>query len=258
MENLQNQIRWLLQEKYGGQPTRKATAAKAKKDIQRLNNAEPLDYIIGFMEFLGCKIDLSKKPLIPRVETEYWTEKAIEEIHHNFHSCENCEIGVLDMFAGSGAIGIAVLKHISGAHVTFADSEKNCIEQIKINAKINKLQKEQYAVIRSNVFENIQGQFDVIFANPPYIPTKRKSKVQRSVIKHEPKAALFGGEEGLLYIQQFLGQAKSFLKPAGRIYMEFDSPQKPKITKLIKKFRYSGHEFQKDQYGKWRYVVILK
>ncbi len=270
MKNINNKINWILQEKYNGELTN-----KAKIDIERLKKGEPLDYIIGFVNFLGCKIDLSKRPLIPRVETGYWTDIAIKELKN-----QNRKLKILDMFSGSGCIGISIMRHIGKATVVFADSQNNCIEQIKINCKINmrsifsslvrrnkinflsplslenKINKKRYKIIQSDVFKNVEGKFDYIFANPPYIPIKRKNKIQKSVLEYEPKEALFGGKEGFFYIRKFLASAKDFLNDEGRIYMEFDSIQKKEIEKLLRGLDYKNFKFYKDQYNKWRYVVI--
>lgn len=249
---IDKEINWLLREKYNGKIT-KAT----KKDIKKLKMGEPLDYVIGFTEFLGCKIDVSKRPLIPRPETEYWTEKVIHEIG-NPSACftrSGQNLRILDIFAGSGCIGIALLKRCKNSKLVFADSENNYVEQIKINCKINDILKNRYKIVNSDIFENIKGKFDYIFANPPYIPIKRKNKIQKSVLNYEPASALFGGGDGLLYIRKFLADAKNFLKPNGVIYMEFDSLQKKDIEKLLKKFNYKKYEFFKDQYGKYRYLM---
>jgi len=207
------------------------------------------------------------------------------------------------MFAGSGCIGIAVLKHTKNSEVVFVDNDKKCLKQIKINLKINLLQdamsqnapttslirankgctkEKRCFVVSSDIFSNIRGKFDYIFANPPYIPDYRKNpsprfrailrnRVQKSVLKYEPKKALFAGKEGLFYIRKFLKQSKNYLNQGGpslpvrhrangvrasKIFMEFSPEQKRKIEKLLKKYKYKDWKFYKDQYNKWRWVMI--
>ena len=248
-EIFKREIGWLLQEKYQGRLTK-----AAKKDIARLKAGEPVDYLIGFVEFAGCKIDLSSKPLIPRPETEYWTQKAIQDIRTSLK--RNVSIRCLDVFSGSGCIGIAVLKHIPQARVDFAENEKKFLQQIQLNLKKNRISKKRFKVFQSNIFSDVLGKYDYIFANPPYVAESKKHSVQASVLKHEPHEALFAGKDGLRYIKRFLKEAKKHLLPGGKIYMEFDSPQKREIDKLLKKFVYLHWQFYKDQYGKWRFVVI--
>ena len=161
----------------------------------------------------------------------------------------------LDLFAGSGCIGIAVLKHIPNTHVVAAEKEKKFCDQIKINATLNSIDLKRYRVIQSDVFSSIKGKYDYIFANPPYIAESRKSKVQKSVLEHEPKTSLFAGKDGLDIIRKFLSRAKEFLAPGGDIYLEFDSFQKRSIEQYLKKNGYQNWQFFKDQYGKWRWLV---
>lgn len=251
-----NRVNFLLEEKYRGKPN-----IQFKKDIERLKKGEPLDYIIGFTEFLGCRIDLSKRTLIPRVETEFWVGEAIEKIINEkpFAVAQGKIINpliILDMFSGSGCIGIAILKHVKNSYVVFTDSKKNALDQIKINCKLNNVKSNRHEIIQSDVFGNINGKFDYIFANPPYIAAARKNKIQKSVLKYEPKDALFGGKDGMLYIKEFLAKVPAFVKPLGKMYMEFDSIQKKQIEKLLKKYNYLDFKFHKDQYGKWRYMMI--
>ena len=248
-KQLQKEIDWLLKEKHEG----KFTPA-AKKDLARLKAREPIDYLIGFVEFADCKIDLSLKPLIPRPETEYWTEKAIQDIR--ISSKRDPGIHCLDMFAGSGCIGIAVLKHIPQAHFDFAENEKKFLQQIHLNLRKNRIKKKRLKVFQSNIFSEISGKYDYIFANPPYVAEKRRKSVQASVLKYEPRQALFAGKDGLQYIKRFLKEAKKHLNPKGKIYMEFDSPQKREIEQLLKLYGYSSWQFHKDQYNKWRFVIV--
>jgi len=244
---MQKEIEWLLKEKYRGKNT-----ANFYVDVKRLEAGEPLDYVIGFTEFLGCKIDLSKKPLIPRPETEFWVEEAIKKIKKNKKRSLRC----LDIFSGSGCVGVAVLKNTVSLLCDISEKDKKLLEQIKINLKINKIKPNRYKVIQSDVFKNIKGKYDFILANPPYIGKNKKNKIQKSVLEYEPKKALFGGEDGFIYINKFLGQAKKRLNEGGGIFMEFSPEQKNQIEKIILKHKYSNYEFKKDQYGKWRWVSI--
>lgn len=248
-EQLKKEIGWLLEERYKGKLTK-----AARKDIVKLKEGEPVDYLIGFVDFAGCNIDLSFKPLIPRPETEFWTQKAIEDIQSS--PKRKIDIQCLDMFAGSGCIGIAVLKKIAKAYVDFAEKEKSFIRQIFLNLKKNKLSKQRFSVICSDVFVEIEGTYDYIFANPPYIAQKREKNVQSSVLTYEPKDALFAGKDGLKYIKSFLKGAKDYLAKNGKIYLEFDSPQRKEVNGLLKEYNYSSWQFHKDQYNKWRFVIV--
>jgi len=202
------------------------------------------------MKFLNCKIDLSKKVFQPRMETEYWVRKSLKEL-----KTENgkLKIKILDIFAGSGCIGIAILKNIQNSFVDFVDISSKAIEQIKINLILNKIAKNRYKVIKSNLFEKVKEKYDFIFANPPYVALKRINQVQKEVLKNEPKEALFAGPEGMFWIEKFLKESKKYLKPRGIIYMEFDPQQKEKIKKFLEKenFQFSFH---KDQFKKYRWL----
>lgn len=242
---MQKEINWLLKEKYDNQLTR-----KAEGDIERLKKGEPVDYLIGFVNFLGCKIDLSKKPLIPRPETEYWVGEVIKELK------KNKEINILDIFSGSGCIGVAILKNVKKAKVDFVEKNKKLLEQIAINLKLNNIGKDRYKIIQSDIFDKVRAKYDYIFANPPYIAKTRKGKIQKSVLKYEPKEAFFAGKDGFLYIKRFLRLAPKFLNNGGRIYMEFDSFQKKDIIRLMEDFQYNNWKIYNDQFSKPRYLVI--
>jgi len=203
------------------------------------------------VNFLNCKIDLSKKVFEPRIETEFWVGKALDELR-----IKNHELRVLDIFAGTGCIGITFLKNIKNARVDFADISQKAIKQIRINLKLNRVPRNQYRIYQSNLFEKIRkNKYDIIFANPPYIALERINEVQKEVLQKEPRAALFAGKDGMFWIERFLKEVKKHINKKGVIYMEFDPFQKEKIRKILEKREFK-FEFRKDQFKKYRWLII--
>ena len=212
----------------------------------------PVEYEKGYTKFLNCKIDLRNRVFIPRIETEFWVRRAIKEI-----SSLKERLKVLDIFAGSGCIGIAILKNIKNSYVDFADTDKKAIGQIKINLKLNKIPRERYRIYKSDLFEKIKNKnYNYIFANPPYVAKERLKEVQPSVLKYEPKTSFLAGKRGLFYIRKFLKEAKRFLKERGTVYLEFDPLQKKEIEDILKKKGYKNFKFFKDQFKKYRFVKV--
>lgn len=245
MEKYLKEKNWLLQEKYGGQET-----PEFFEDVKRLESGEPIDYLIGFFDFLGCKIDLSFRPLIPRTETEWWVEKAISQME------PTAPHRILDIFAGSGCIGIALLKHLPNASVDFGEKESRFVAQIEKNLQLNDIAPNRARVFESDVFSNIPKiKYDFIFANSPYISRKKIENVQKSVLDHEPHGALFAEDDGLFYIKRLLNEAPQFLAPNGKMFIEFDSWQKEKIESYCQGSTLTVG-FWKDQYGQWRVAVL--
>ncbi len=285
-DNLQQEITWLLNEKYGGR-----LSGAAERDITRLKKGEPVDYVIGYKNFCGCKIDLRYRPLIPREETEFWVERAVRDTflrtagkpselaalmsspRSSASRRTPCPLGsgcsqksipnrfsiikCLDIFAGSGCCGIAVLKNIPNSHCDFCDIDDNCLKQTRLNLKISKIPASRYRTIKSNIFYSLPTTcYSLILANSPYIAFNQKSRVQKSVLSFEPKNALFAKNNGLYFIEKFLRGAKNYLAPGGVIYLEFGYNQKKDIEKLLREFNYKNFEFHRDQFGKWRWLEI--
>ena len=242
---------WLIRDKYSGDKT-----ADLSKDLERIRQGEPMDYVIGWSDFCGCRIGLDSRPLIPRSETEFWTSKAIEAIKKSKKESPRC----LDIFSGSGCVGIAILKHIPNAHVVFAEKSTKFCRQIKQNLEQNGIAEERYKIIRANVFrpfeaENFSEKFDYILANPPYIPEERKDKLDKSVTDWEPQEALFAKDDGLLIIKRFLSEVKDHLNLGGQVWLEFDISQNLTIKELAEG-KFSNIVFHKDQYSRWRFVTF--
>ena len=216
----------------------------------------PIEYEKGSVKFLNCKIDLSKRVFIPRIETELWVKRAIKDIKQRTTNSEQ-KIRALDIFAGSGCIGIALLKNIKNSFVDFVDIDKNAIEQIKINLKLNKISPARYNIYQSNLFEEVGVQkYNFIFANPPYAAIERVGEIDLLVKKYEPKKAYLAGKGGMDHMNRFFIQAKSFLTKTGIIYLEFDPLQKEEIRKILISQGFKNPKFFKDQFNKYRWVKV--
>jgi len=258
---------WLLREKYSGEKTRSFYA-----DCARLEAGEPVAYVIGHIPFLDCTIWLDSHPLIPRPETEYWTEHAIAEIK-NISSRKDLELvrslssnefqlRILDLCAGSGAIGIAVAKAIPQAHVTFAEIEPAHLSTIEKNLNQNGIGSNRWTLWESDLFTNFEQTqtFDFILTNPPYIDNEAHT-VDASVTTHEPHLALFGGLKGMEIIEQIMYGARDRLttpttnQPSGQLWIEHEPFQTATIHALAETlhFRVTTHE---DQYHTPRYSIF--
>ena len=117
-----------------------------------------------------------------RAETEYWVEKILKTLPRS-------PIHILDIFAGSGCVGVALAHHLPSAHIDFADNDLNCLKQIRKNITLHNLT-PRTKVINSNVFSNLTHRYDYIFANPPYLSRDSKD-IQDSVLNYESHTALF-------------------------------------------------------------------
>jgi release factor glutamine methyltransferase len=251
---------WLVRDKYAGD-----NQADLTSDLARIKSGEPLDYVIGWSEFLGCRIDLAERPLIPRAETEFWTKQAIEQIN----ACSSkpgspgpAAVRCLDIFAGSGCIGIAVLKHCPQARVHFIEQDERFCAQIRKNLNLNGIVSSRAKVLHADIFNLLRssspklGKYDLILANPPYVPRNRRSKLDRSVTDWEPATAIFAEDGGLSLIKRFIEEVRPRLARGGQVWLEFDSSQKMAIERLLKSAGFLRRDFGRDQYGRARFVIF--
>jgi len=209
------------------------------------------------MKFLGCQIDLSKWYFLPREETAFWVKKAIEDCKFEIRKLKIKKPQFLDIFAGTGCIGISILKKIKNSFVDFVDVSPAAGEQIKINLKLNKIQNFRYQIFLSDIFKKLKNKkYHFIFANPPYVAKERLFLVQESVKEKEPKIAWWGGKKGLRYIKRFLKGAKFHLKKEGVIFLEIDPYQVEEIEKILEREKYGKFRFYKDQFRKIRWIKI--
>ncbi len=252
---------WLLKEKYQGEKTEGFFA-----DSARLESGEPLAYIIGHIPFLNTMIYLDlpvrqagSRPLIPRTETEFWVEKIINKIIAlRVHSAtpQHTPIRVLDLCAGSGCIGVAVLKAIPESTVDFAEIDRTHHSTIGENIRRNGINESRTKILGGDLFECITDTYDYILTNPPYIDPSI-DRTQESVKKHEPNIALYGGEKGMEIISHIIQSAPKFLKQNGVLVIEHEPEQCESIQAKARESELCMNT-RRDQFGIKRYTYLIR
>jgi len=164
------------------------------------------------------------------------------------------ELKVLDIGTGSGAISVSLKKSRPLWQVTASDLSADALVLAKENAKQNQV---AISFVRSDVFENISGSFDIIVSNPPYISENDKDEVGVNVLASEPKMALFADEEGLAIYRQIIEEANKYLTPSGKLYFEIGYKQGQDLKGLLSlHFPDKRVRVHKDQFGQDRMVVM--
>lgn len=253
------EVEWLLKEKYGGVET-----PEFFTDVERLKKAEPLAYVIGWIPFYDCKIDVSLHPMIPRPETEFWVERAVKELRYLEAQLPSRKLRLADTFSGSGCIGVSLLKHLPNATVELSEFDPKLTEQLRINVKLNGVE-SRGTCMQADALSGLNGLYDAIFANPPYIDPKSIPEMDASVINYEPHLSLFAGDRGLDYVKLIINTGAQYLNVGGTFYIECDAHQREWIEELLTEHSKTiskgypwKHEFWFDQYDQVRFLILRK
>jgi release factor glutamine methyltransferase len=214
-----------------------------------MSENEPEAYREGWVPFLDLKIWLDSRPLIPRPETEWWTEELVQAM-----SKWPDELRFLDLCAGSGAIGCAVLKNVPNARVYFGEIDPAHESTILKNIRQNKLDESRAEIQIGDLFEPFGDmKFDFIATNPPYVPEGRELDI--SVEDFEPVLALRAGPDGLSVINRVAKALPEHIERSGQAWIECDSEYAKQALKL---FRATGFvvQIRNDQYDRPRLLVV--
>lgn len=224
------------------------------EDVTKMTNGEAFEYLMGEVLFCDTKIDLTLRPMIPRPETEFWVKQALEEIKGGV---TRYSLRVLDLFSGSGNVGLAVLKNLQESTVDMIEFDPKLEEQINISIIKNQIKKTRTRVLVGDTFEGAVGLYDVIFAVPPYVPASMKEEVMKELLAEDP-LSFFDKEDGFYFHKQVLSNAKTFLKEGSVLYLEFDITQREKIEELAKEYGWMNYHFFKDPYGHECAISLVK
>ncbi len=211
--------------------------------IERREKREPLQYITKEQEFMGLTFETSVNTLIPRQDTECLVEEAMKNLHDG--------MTILDVCCGTGCILLSLLHYSNDCTGVGVDIDANAVSLAKKNAK-NLGIDATFAV--SDLFEAVEGTFDLITSNPPYIPTKVIETLDPEVKDYEPVAALDGGEDGLTFYRLIAAKAKQYLKRGGMIFFEIGYDQGEDVSEIMKENGYRHIEVKKDLAGLDRIV----
>ena len=203
--------------------------------VQKRAEHIPLQYIIGEQEFMGLRFKVNSNVLIPRQDTETLVEQVLKIVKPGMK--------VLDLCTGSGCVLISVLKNAPELTGMGSDISKTALLVAKENAKLHEVDAEW---VRSDLFDNITETFDVIMANPPYIPTGEILSLMPEVRDFEPENALDGGADGLDFYRKIVGQVKDYLNPGGYVYMEIGYDQGEAGSELMRNAGFTEVEVIKD------------
>lgn len=205
----------------------------------------PVQYIIGEQEFCGLKFWVRPGVLIPRPETELLAEAV-------FQTCSGKR--VLDLCTGSGCIAVTVAKLGNPAFVAASDVSSEALAIAKENAA---LQEVSVTFFQGDLFECVEGTYDVIVSNPPYIKSKVIETLMPEVRDYEPWLALDGAEDGLYFYCRICKEAKKYLAPGGRLMLEIGHDQGEAVVALLKDEGYTSMEVKQDYAGLDRMIFAV-
>lgn len=210
--------------------------------IERRATHIPLQHITGVQEFMGLEFCVNEHVLVPRQDTEVLVESVLEVLKPG--------IKVLDMCTGSGCILISLLKYgqICGVGVDISEdalkvAKANC-EKIGVKAEF----------IQSDLFDKVDGQYDVIVSNPPYIRTAVIEELKEEVKCHDPFIALDGKEDGLYFYRKIVEKSPGYLNAGGKLFFEIGHDQGEDVKKLMEQAGFEGVTVKKDLAGLDRVV----
>ncbi|HBG93021.1 MAG: protein-(glutamine-N5) methyltransferase, release factor-specific [Nitrospirae bacterium GWF2_44_13] len=226
--------------------------------LRRCAQREPLQYILGYVEFYGLKIKVGKGVLIPRPETELLAEEVIKQF-----TVHSSQFTVLDLCTGSGCLALAIAKRFPDAEVYGTDISKDAIRYANENARLNDIRNVTF--LKGSLFEPLKQlvtrhpspvTFNMIVSNPPYIRSSDIANLQPEIKKWEPRNALDGGEDGLNYYRTILSEARKYLMLNGVVFLEIGEGQAAEVSEIAMQNGFRNISVIKDYAGIERIVTV--
>ena len=216
--------------------------------VKRRGQGEPLQHLLGTVEFCGHTFAIDKRAMVPRPETEELVELLLAEI-----SGQKSEIRILDVGTGSGVIGLSLAVKFPQANVCAIDISEDALSLARENAAQLRFS-ERVRFQKSDLLENVSERFDLIVANLPYISMQDRHLLAREVL-HDPEVALFGGPSGDELVRELIEQAPAHLEPGGLLALEIGLGQAEGLSDFLRQKNYHDIVLKKDYSGISRFLL---
>ena len=216
--------------------------APLRELVKRRGSGEPRQHLLGTVEFCGRIFRCDKRALVPRPETEQLVELLISRFKSEIASSRLVDVGT-----GSGVIALTLAAEFPTAEIVGVDISEDALMLARENAEQLNLA-DRVRFLRSNLFENVQPNFDLIVANLPYVSTEDRQKLSREVLR-DPEAALFAGPRGDELVRQLIAQAASWFRPGGILAMEIGIGQSETLVAALAEKNYRDIFPEKDYSG---------
>jgi release factor glutamine methyltransferase len=224
-----------------------------KNIIRRLQNEEPIQYILKKTTFYGLPFIVNEYTLIPRPETEELVAWIIEEVTKRTQQ-KNQKLSILDIGTGTGCIPISLAKNIPTSNVSAIDISQKALDIAKKNALLNDTEIRFFEMDILNT-EYLPQQFDIMVSNPPYVRELEKTAIKKNVLQNEPHLALFVEDDNpLIFYKKIADLAKKYLNKNGILFFEINQYLGQKTVKMLEKKGFTNIELRKDLFGNYRMI----
>ena len=226
---------------------RESELAPLRELLKRRGSGEPLQHLLGTVEFCGRSFRCDKRALVPRPETEQLVELLISHLKSEL-ACSR----MIDVGTGSGVIALTLAAEFPKAEIVGLDISDDALMLARENAERLKLA-DRVLFLRRNLLESIQPDFDLIVANLPYVSADDRENLSREVL-HDPEVALFAGSRGDELMRQLINDAPSWLRPGGMLAMEIGLGQSETLVAALAEKNYRDILTEKDYSGVIRFL----
>lgn len=235
---------------HGDREVAKEQEEQYLEGITRRQARIPLQHITGVQDFMGLEFAVNEHVLIPRQDTEILVEEVMKD---EFDGSR-----ILDMCTGSGCILISLLHYSNWCKGVGVDISASALKVANTNAEKLLPEEKRPVFVESNLFDVVEGRFDIIVSNPPYIRTEVINTLMPEVKDFEPMQALDGYEDGLFFYRRITEEAPAYLNKGGRLYFEIGHDQGEEVSALLKKAGFEQIRVVKDYAGLDRVVCGTK